>query len=132
MDPMRALSNSIINRATAQKASQPMQAYSDNSRESDPHALPDLEIFQLTAREVAEQDEDLIYDYMKQRRFRLASMNSRVRDAMLNTMIEEEGIQGGWFWWYCLPGCLPDSTPFGPYATCEEAKTAAQDDAQAF
>ncbi len=34
------------------------QAYSDPSRESDPHALPDIEVFELTAHEVAESVTD--------------------------------------------------------------------------
>ena len=104
------------------------QAYSTPERESDPHALPDIEVFQLTAREVAEQDEDLIYEYMKRHEFRLASMNSRARDAMFDAMIDEEGIEGGWFYWYCFPGCLPDSQPMGPYNTRDEALKAARDE----
>jgi hypothetical protein len=28
---------------------------------------------------------------------------------------------GGWFWWACLPGCLPDSDPSGPFQTEREA-----------
>lgn len=27
----------------------------------------------------------------------------------------------GWYWWACLPGCLPDSDPFGPFETEKEA-----------
>lgn len=57
------------------------QHYSHPDREDDPYALPDLEVFQLTAREVAEQDEDLIHEYMKRHEFRLASMNSRDRES---------------------------------------------------
>ena len=99
--------------------------YSNPNRANDTYALPDVETFQLTAREVAEQDEDLIWDYMKRREFRLASMNSRTRDAMFDAMIEEEGISGGWFFWFCFPGCMPDSSPSGPYATeCEAAQAA--------
>lgn len=26
-----------------------------------------------------------------------------------------------WFWWSCFPGCLPDSDPFGPFASEDEA-----------
>lgn len=22
-----------------------------------------------------------------------------------------------WYYWYCLPGCLPDSSPVGPFET---------------
>jgi hypothetical protein len=25
--------------------------------------------------------------------------------------------RGGWCWWRCLPGCLPDTPPHGPFAT---------------
>jgi hypothetical protein len=106
-----------------------MQAYSDPSRENDEHALPDLEVFQLTAQEVAERDEELIYEYMQKKQFRLASMNSSVRDKMLDAIVENEGIEGGWFYWYCFPGCMPDSEPMGPYKTAQEAKEAAQEDA---
>ena len=34
---------------------------------------------------------------------------------------ESKGI----FFWYCFPGCLPESDPFGPYETIEEARKAA-------
>jgi hypothetical protein len=104
------------------------QAYSNPDRESDPHALPDIEVFELTAREVAEMDEDMVYEYMKRHEFRLATMNSQTREAMFDAMIEAEGIQGGWFYWFCFPGCLPDSTPFGPYDSYKEALKAAQED----
>lgn len=105
------------------------QAYSDPSRESDPHALPDIEVFQLTAQEVAEMDEDMIYEYSKRHEFRLSSMNSKTRDAMFDAMIEENGITGGWFYWYCFPGCLPDSSPYGPFDSRDEALKDAQDNA---
>lgn len=101
-----------------------MQAYSDSSRESDPHALPDVEIFQLTARESSEQDEDMIHEYMKRHEFRLAGVNSKVRERMFASMIEENGIKGGWFYWYCFPGCLPDSPATGPFKSYQEAKAA--------
>ncbi len=97
------------------------QAYSDPSRENDPHALPDIKVFQLTAREVAEQDEDLVYEYMKRHEFRLAPMNSKVREQMFDAMIEEEGISSGWYWWACFPGCLPDGDPIGPFETEADA-----------
>lgn len=108
------------------------QAYSDPKRESDPHALPDIEIFQLTAREVAERDDDLIHEWMKRHEYRLAAMNSKVREQMFDAMIAAEGIEGGWFYWYCFPGCMPDSEPYGPFTTQAEALAEAQADAQAF
>jgi hypothetical protein len=91
------------------------QAYSNARKARDPYSLPDLEVFQLTAREAAELDEDMIYQYSRRREFRLASFNSRDREAMFDAMIVEEGIQGGWFYWYCMPGCMPDSDAIGPY-----------------
>lgn len=104
-----------------------MQAYSNPKRANDPHSLPDVEVFQLTAAEAASQDEDLVWEYMKRPEFRLASMNSRTREAMLDAMVEEEGIAGGWFWWTCLPGCLPDSCAMGPFKTRTEALADAQE-----
>jgi hypothetical protein len=107
-----------------------MQAYSDPSREDDEHALPDLEIFQMTADEVATsgQYDDEIAELMRQPGYRLASMNGRARDALIAALIEEQGISGGWFYWYCFPGCLPDSAPMGPYDTAEAARTAAREE----
>ena len=80
------------------------QHYSDPSRADDAWSLPDVEVFELTAREVAERDEDLFYEY-----------------------IEDECITGGWFYWFCFPGCMPESDAFGPYKTRQEAIDASQD-----
>jgi len=107
-----------------------VQAYSDPSRASDPHALPDVEIFELTAEEVAASDEGLIYEYSKRHEFRLCFMNNRAREEMLAAMIAEEGITGGWFWWSCFPGCLPDGPPIGPFTTRAEALADAQEGAE--
>ena len=104
------------------------QAYSDPSRRDDPHALPDIEVYQLTAEEVATsgQYEDEIWELTERHEFRLAHMNSRDRGALLDTLIEEQCITGGWFWQSCFPGCLPDSEPNGPF----DSYAAALDDAQ--
>ena len=104
-----------------------MRAYSNPERETDDYALPDLEIFQMTPEEEVEADADLMYDARK--RFPLASMNGRERDKAIAWAIEESGASGGWYYWYCLPGCLPDSSPFGPYESAQAAKQAAQDEA---
>jgi hypothetical protein len=77
--------------------------YSDPSREDETYALPDCEVFELTAEEVREF-------YKK---------------------YEEEGdesIEGGWFYWYCFPGCMPEGPPMGPYDTQEEAIEAAREE----
>ncbi len=97
------------------------QAYRDPTRENDPHALPDIEVFQLTAHEVAEMDEDAVWEFSHRHEFRLATMNIRTREAMLDAMVNELGITGGWYWWACFPGCLPDCDPVGPFDTEAEA-----------
>lgn len=30
-------------------------------------------------------------------------------------------MEKGWYYWYCLPGCMPDSEAIGPFETEEEA-----------
>ena len=105
-----------------------MQIYSNPKRELDDYALPDVEVFELTAREVAELDVELVQEYMRKREFKLATMNQCIRESMFDTIIEENNIIGGWYYWYCEPGCLPDSDPYGPYKTADEAKNAAQDE----
>ena len=32
-----------------------------------------------------------------------------------------EDAEPGWYYWYCFPGCLPESDPIGPFLTEEEA-----------
>lgn len=104
------------------------QHYSNPDREQEPTALPDIEVFQLTATEVAAMDDDLIYEYLKKPEFRLATMNSKTREAMLDAIVADNDIQGGYFWHSCFPGCLPDSDPNGPFLT----KALALADAQSF
>lgn len=110
-----------------------MQAYSDPTRANDPHTLPDVEIFQLTAEEVARSEayEDEQHEFMRRYEYRTASMSSRAQAAMIDAMIEELGITGGWFYWYCFPGCMPESSPFGPYPSVDAALAAARNMAEA-
>ena len=105
-----------------------MQVYSDPSRETDPHALPDVEVFELTAAEVVELDTDLMEEYASFHEYRLCNMNSKVREQMIDSIIAQQGITGGWFYQFCFPECLPDSDPIGPFATADEARTAAQEE----
>lgn len=39
---------------------------------------------------------------------------------------EAEKLAGYYFWW-CVPGCMPDSDAFGPYPTAEAAMQAARE-----
>lgn len=71
------------------------QHYSDPARASDPHALPNIEVFYVN------EDEGEAW--------------------------AEGPISRGWYWWACLPGCLPDSDPEGPFDSEEAALADAQD-----
>ncbi len=75
-----------------------MQFYSDETRESDPHALSDCEAFELRIGDGTDADR-----------------HSHHPDDFL----DEDGapLPEGHYWWSCLPGCLPDGDPSGPFAT---------------
>lgn len=69
-----------------------MQAYSNPSKEHDEHSLLDLEIFYSDSDPPIYDDEEW-----------------------------EQVLSPGFYWWVCLPGCLPDSEPTGPFETEAEA-----------
>ena len=72
------------------------RVYSDTSREEEPTALPDAEVFY---RELSENTSDTVFWDED----------------------DNEPYGAGWYYWFCLPGCMPDSSPFGPFATEAEA-----------
>ena len=78
--------------------------YSDPSRETDPFALPNVEVFYVSQLEVNYNLENL----------------ERADDYTLT--------EPGWYWWSCFPGCLPDSEAIGPYETENEALIDAQEE----
>lgn len=70
--------------------------YSDPNRESEPTSLPDIEVFYWTKEEA--------YQYFSQ--------------------FDDDGecdAEPGWYYWYCFPGCMPDSEANGPYKTKDAA-----------
>ena len=75
-----------------------MQAYSDPLRIEDLYALPDLEVFYMNREDIDNCE-----------------------------FFEDEKPEPGYFYWYCFPGCLPDSGPIGPFASEDEALADAQD-----
>jgi hypothetical protein len=78
-----------------------MQNYSDPKRASDPYALPDVEVFQAECTCPGE----------------------------CLQVHHDDGLQledGGWYWWSCFPGCLPDGEPNGPFDSEDEALADAQ------
>lgn len=72
------------------------QFYTDPSRESDPYALPNAEVFYMRECDAIEENG------------------------------ERSVSPAGWYWWLCFPGCLPDSDPIGPFDTQAEAIADAQ------
>ena len=88
-----------------------MYAYRDPKRESNPHALPDVEIFYRTAQE-NENDGWLDNDGTPYRKGWYYSVGVGVAERFL---------------WACFPGCMSDSEPVGPFDSREEALAAAQD-----
>lgn len=103
------------------------QFYSDPSREDDEHALPDCEVFELTSAEAAElADEDTVEE--ARRAVGGPCMSSRDRERLLDAIRAITGDQGGWYYQFCFPGCLPDSEPMGPFASRDEAIAAAREE----
>jgi hypothetical protein len=83
-----------------------MQAYSNPKRQQDPYSLPDVEIFWVVKGEWGYTPDGDRCD--------MTSPCSRCRDGC--TPCAE-----GYYWWYCFPGCLPDSEPHGAFPTEELA-----------
>lgn len=87
-----------------------MQAYSSKEREDDPGALPDVEVFYVRAEDFAQAEHGT---WMAEATLDLEpEPHSNLTDC---TPLE------GWYYWFCFPGCLPDSDPVGPFATKQEA-----------
>ena len=86
-----------------------MQAYSDPKRESDPHALPDIEVFHVGP---GERDECPLC---------LGADPGDCDDDGTPDEHEHATSHVGYYWWPCFPGCLPDSDPCGPFASASEA-----------
>src|SRR5574342_259968 len=93
-----------------------LQAYSDPKRENDPHALPDLEVFSADWAQRCTNCGTLALDG--------ADDGAAECDCPEGTSKWED--EPGFYWWHCLPGCLPDSDPVGPFDTPEEALTDAR------
>ena len=73
--------------------------HSDPARADEAHALPNIEVFEVSAREAERR------------------------------VFFPELTGAGWYWWACFPGCLPDGPPQGPFTTEAAAVADAQDDA---
>ena len=81
-----------------------MQFYTDPTRESDPHALPDAEVFYIEPGGWSPSEIEGDYE------------SGDTRE-----------LEPGWYWWACFPGCLPDGDPIGPFDTKQAAIADARD-----
>jgi hypothetical protein len=114
-----------------------MQAYSDPGRESDPYALPDVEVFHVRMVPHVLYDcgccggfHRLGYDgdcRSDADRFHSIIDYAHRAGVDSNRVAREPVPEPGWYWWPCFPGCLPDSDPVGPFDTEEEALADARD-----
>ena len=89
------------------------QAYSNPKRESESYALPDAEVWQARTYNskccLTAHPEDYV---------------TACKDQLCLTCerpAKYTPSKFGWYYWYCSPGCLPDSNPFGPFDTEAEA-----------
>ena len=79
------------------------QIYTDETREEEPYALPNVEVFYVSQMEV----------------------NYNLQN--IDHADEYTITEAGWYWWSCFPGCLPDSDAIGPFETEQEAIDDARD-----
>ena len=98
------------------------QIYTVPSRESNPYSLPDAEVFYMDANAFQFADVGSVWaDMYTDALAELAALNH-------GRMLEQDAANSltGWYYWVCLPGCLPDSDPIGPF----ESEDVAIDDAR--
>lgn len=89
------------------------QHYSDPKRETEPTALPDVEVFRAPMWECEACDAS----------FTGCETGSaeKVPCPECGSKAVSEGQRDAWWWWSCFPGCMPDGEPMGPFATEAEA-----------
>ena len=92
--------------------------YTDETRATDPHALPDIEVFHQDVRQFVE-----------------AEMGSWQYELVLDLPTESHSNLtncvplAGFYFAHGLPGCLWDSDPIGPFDTEAEALAEARSSA---
>ncbi len=91
------------------------QHYSDPDREDSPYSLPDVETFTARYGDCPFCTSTVIEDGSGQ--FHC----EECRDGRTLQGVTPEDIQTGWFYWFCFPGCMPDSEPSGPFETEQDA-----------
>lgn len=92
--------------------------YSEPECEQDKWSLPDVEVFYMDRSDFRHAPSDT---WMAER------MEETKADDTLASELAAAADLEGFYYWFCLPGCLPDSDPIGPFKTEDEAIAAAQD-----
>ncbi len=81
--------------------------YSDPSRESDPYALPNVEVFgPMQSGECNRCTSGAMY----------ADQGEQDCDSCPDGKVEPDG-ESGFYYAFGFPGCLPDGDAVGPFAT---------------
>ena len=103
------------------------QHYSDPSRADDAYALPDVETFYVTADQFL-RAADGTWEFEAMSNNGAAQAEDTDYPATIGPELRRIAKDlEGWYVWSCLPGCLPDSDPFGPYDTEADALADAQE-----
>lgn len=100
------------------------QHYSDPERASETYALPDVEVYYYDGSEIFEGGYEGRCDDCNQRTMLADGFGS---EQNLCVPCAREQFKPGWYWRTCFPGCMPDSDPFGPFATEAKAVADAQE-----
>lgn len=90
--------------------------HSDPDREKDEYAIPDVEVFHI--------DKTEMLSWLNTEGSTWAEMFDPCCD---DSKEDSANRLSGWYYQTCLPGCMPDSDPFGPYETEEKAVSAMRD-----
>lgn len=98
------------------------QQYSDPKRAKEANALPDVEIFEVKAGEWYVDEDGERVDPSEVESYEHPEQGTCYQ--VKATRMAVEPCKAGWYWWFCFPGCLPDSEPSGPFKTENAALTA--------
>jgi hypothetical protein len=82
-----------------------MQAYSDESRAGGTYSLPDVEVFYMSGKDMRGYGKDSVWYLPEDKCY----------------------MKPGYYYWFCFPGCMPDSDPIGPFDGYESAMADAQE-----
>jgi hypothetical protein len=86
------------------------------TRASDPHSLPNAEVF-IDNYRVCPECSSIALGLMYPTEC-LNGCKGTINGAGYD---ETASVGRGYFWWPCFPGCLPDGDPIGPFDTEADA-----------